>query len=41
MGHVIDNGFKGQIMGSSRNNNNAIKEAMTNSCRVRMMEAKS
>ena len=31
MGHVIDNGFKGQIMGSSRNNNNAIKEAMTNS----------
>lgn len=26
MGHVIDNGFKGQIMGSSRNNNNAIKE---------------
>ncbi|MCS2822909.1 SusC/RagA family TonB-linked outer membrane protein [Bacteroides ovatus] len=31
MGHVIDNGFKGQIMGSSRNNNNAIKDAMTNS----------
>lgn len=29
-GHVIDNGFKGQIMGSSRNNNNAIKDAMTN-----------
>lgn len=29
-GHVIDNGFKGQIMGSSRNNNNAISEAMTN-----------
>src|SRR5690606_7037781 len=25
-GHVIDNGFKGQIMGSSRNNNNGIKE---------------
>ncbi len=38
MGHVIDNGFKGQIMGSSRNNNNAIKDAMTNSGRVRMME---
>lgn len=31
VGHVIDNGFKGQIMGSSRNNNNAITEAMTNS----------
>ncbi|WP_286880256.1 SusC/RagA family TonB-linked outer membrane protein [Proteiniphilum sp. UBA7639] len=30
VGHVIDNGFKGQIMGSSRNNNNAIKESMTN-----------
>lgn len=30
IGHVIDNGFKGQIMGSSRNNNNAIQEAMTN-----------
>lgn len=30
VGHVIDNGFKGQIMGSSRNNNNAIKDAMTN-----------
>lgn len=29
-GHVIDNGFKGQIMGSSRNNNNAITDAMTN-----------
>lgn len=28
---MIDNGFKGQIMGSSRNNNNAIKDAMTNS----------
>jgi TonB-linked SusC/RagA family outer membrane protein len=30
VGHVIDNGFKGQIMGSSRNNNNAITEALTN-----------
>lgn len=30
VGHVIDNGFKGQIMGSSRNNNNAIADALTN-----------
>ena len=30
IGHVIDNGFKGRIMGSARNNNNAIKEALTN-----------
>ncbi|SFK90436.1 TonB-linked outer membrane protein, SusC/RagA family [Porphyromonadaceae bacterium KH3CP3RA] len=30
MGHIIDNGFKGAIMGSARNNNNAIKDAMTN-----------
>ena len=29
-GHVIDNGFKGQIMGSSRNNNNGIREVLTN-----------
>src|SRR5690606_26519249 len=31
VGHVIDNGFKGNIMGSSRNNNNAFREAMTES----------
>ncbi|ERJ60868.1 SusC/RagA family TonB-linked outer membrane protein [Sphingobacterium paucimobilis] len=31
VGHVIDNGFKGNVMGSSRNNNNAFKEAMTES----------
>ncbi|QNL51685.1 SusC/RagA family TonB-linked outer membrane protein [Olivibacter sp. SDN3] len=31
MGHVIDNGFKGYIMGSSRNNNNAIEEALHDS----------
>ncbi len=30
VGHVIDNGFKAQIMGSSRNNNNAIDECLTN-----------
>jgi len=30
MGHVIDNGFKANMMGSSRNNNNALKEALTN-----------
>lgn len=30
IGHVIDNGFKAQIMGSTRNNNNAIDECMTN-----------
>lgn len=31
VGHVIDNGFKGNIMGSSRNNNNAFSEALTDS----------
>lgn len=31
LGHVIDNGFKGNIMGSSRNNNNAFREALTDS----------
>lgn len=31
VGHVIDNAFKAYIMGSSRNNNNAIRDAMTNS----------
>jgi TonB-linked SusC/RagA family outer membrane protein len=30
VGHVIDNGFKAQIMGSTRNNNNAIKEVLYN-----------
>ncbi len=30
VGHVIDNGFKAQIMGSARNNNNAIAECLTN-----------
>src|SRR5699024_5747752 len=29
--HVIDNSFMGNVMGSSRNNNNAFKEAMTES----------
>ena len=31
MGHVIDNGFKGNIMGSSRNNNNAFRDALDKS----------
>ncbi|MDM1295916.1 TonB-dependent receptor [Sphingobacterium sp. N143] len=31
VGHVIDNGFKANIMGSSRNNNNAFQEVLTDS----------
>src|SRR5690606_19267876 len=30
-GHVIDNAFMGNVMGSSRNNNNAFQDAMTES----------
>lgn len=30
-GHVIDNGFKANMMGSVRNNNNGLREAMWNS----------
>lgn len=31
VGHVIDNSFMGNVMGSSRNNNNAFREATTES----------
>ena len=40
VGHVIDNGFKGNVMGSSRNNNNAFKEAMTESWQTEGHDAK-
>jgi len=31
VGHVIDNGLKSNIMGSARNNNNALRDALENS----------
>jgi len=40
VGHVIDNGFKGNVMGSSRNNNNAFQEALTDSWQYSGHDAK-
>lgn len=40
IGHVIDNGFKANMMGSARNNNNGLKEALTNSWEPTNTEAK-
>ncbi|UGU17418.1 SusC/RagA family TonB-linked outer membrane protein [Sinomicrobium kalidii] len=40
IGHVIDNGFKARVMGSARNNNNAYKEALTESWQYEGHDAK-